>query len=388
MSFGLIANLMPLATFAATIPAIDRAWGLDASEAGWIGGIYFAGYALAVPILASATDRLDACRIFIASSLLGAAASFAFAAADGFWSGLCLRFLSGVALAGVQMPGLKLLADRAAGRARARGSAIYTSCYALGAAGSFLLAGVAEGTTGWRSTFIVSGIGPLLALAAVTLLPPPLPCAPASAPRLDFRPILRNRALMAYVLAFAGNTWEVFAVRVWFVAYLTWILGLPGNSLALPPPAVISGLASLVGFPVNIAVAELALRRGRWMIIATCIVSVLVCVALAATAGGPVRLVLPLLVLVQVTSIGDVGALTSGAVEAADAARRGAALAVYAFTGYVTAFAGPVVAGIALDRFGGVGSSTGWSAAFATIALGSAVAACAVGAARPRRDRA
>jgi len=221
-----------------------------------------------------------------AALCLSAASSLAFALADGFWTGLWLCFLSGASLAGVQMPGLKLLADRTSGRARARGSAIYTSCYALGAAGSFLLAGVAEGFSAWRSTFVVSGIGPLLALAVIPLLPPVLKDAAAAAPRLDFRPIFRNRALMAYVIAFAGNTWEVLAVRVWFVAYLTWILGLPGNRLALPGPAVISGLASLVGFPVNIAVAELALRYGRSMVIATCVISVLVCVALAITAGG------------------------------------------------------------------------------------------------------
>jgi hypothetical protein len=82
-------------------------------------------------------------------------------------------------------------------------------------------------------------------------------------------------------------------------------------------------------------------------------------------------------------SIGDIGAFTSGAVEAADAARRGAALAVYAFTGYVIAFASRVVAGVARDWFGDAGRSEGWSAAFAATALGSAVAACAMAAARP-----
>ncbi|MBV8288022.1 MAG: hypothetical protein JOZ35_13985 [Hyphomicrobiales bacterium] len=164
-------------------------------------------------------------------------------------------------------------------------------------------------------------------------------------------------------------------------------LGLEGGEhgarLALPEPAVISGLASLVGFPAAIAVAELALRYARSMVIATCVISVLVCVALAVTAGGCVRIVRPLLVLVllQVSSIGDVGALTIGAVEAADAARRGAALALYVFTGYVTAFAGPVIASVALDWFGGAGRPEAWSAAFAAIALGSAAAACAVGAA-------
>ena len=120
------------------LPEIRAAWGLSASQAGWIGGIYFGGYAAAVPILASLTDRIDGRRVFAASSLLGAAASLAFAAgADGFWSALTLRLLGGVALAGVHMPGLKLLADRTFGRSRARGSAVYSAFYTLGAAVSF-----------------------------------------------------------------------------------------------------------------------------------------------------------------------------------------------------------------------------------------------------------
>jgi len=183
---------------------------------------------------------------------------------------------------------------------------------------------------------------------------------------------------MAYVLAFAGNIWEVSAVRAWFVAYLAWTLSLPGNHLTLPSLAVISGLASLAGFPVSVAVAELTMHYGRAVIVATCLTSVLVCLALAATAGGPTLLVLPLLVLVQITSIADAGALSSGAVAAADPARRGTALAAYAFIGYTAAFAGPVAVGIALDLFGGAGGAMGWTAAFATMALGSTAAAWAM----------
>jgi MFS family permease len=383
LTFGLVVNLAPLATFAAVMPQITEDWGLTASEAGWIGGIYFAGYAASVPILAGVTDRIDGRWVFAGSSLLAAGASFVFAGcAHGFWTALVLRFLTGVALAGVHMPGLKLLVDRVMGRARARGTAIYTSSYALGSAGSFLVAGIVDTTFGWRGTFIISGILPLLAIAAIILLPAVAEPLPRGALALDFRPVLRDRALMAYVLAFAGNTWEVFSVRVWFVAYLAWTLSLPHNYLPLPGLAVISGLASLAGFPVSIAVAELVLRYGRRVIVATCLTSVLVCLGLAATAGGPTVVVLPLLVLAQITSIADAGALSSGAVAAADPARRGAALAAYAFTGYAAAFVGPVAVGIALDQFGGAGSPTGWTAAFATMALGSTAAAWAMRGAR------
>jgi hypothetical protein len=137
---------------------------------------------------------------------------------------------------------------------------------------------------------------------ALMLLPAASEFRRATTVALNFRPVLRDRALMAYVLAFAGNIWEVSAVRAWFVAYLAWTLSLPGHDLFLPAPAVISGLASLAAFPVSIAVAELTLRYGKQVIIATCLISVLVCLTLATTAGGPTLLVLPLLVLVQITS--------------------------------------------------------------------------------------
>jgi MFS family permease len=386
MALGLIANLVPIATFAAVLPEITPAWRLSASEAGWISGVYFAGYAAAVPILASLTDRIDGRWVFAGSSLVGAGASLAFARyADGFWLAFVLRFLSGIALAGVHMPGLKLLAERTAGRARARGSAVYTASYSLGAAVSFFIAGAADAAFGWRGAFAISGVAPIFAIFAVALLPVESTAAPIVAFTFDIRPLLRNRALMAYVLAFAGNIWEVSAVRAWFVAYLAWTLSLPHNQLHMPDPAVISGLASLAGFPVAIVVAEFALRWGLRAIVMTCIVSVVVLLALAATAGGPSIVILPLLVMAQIASLADASALASGAVAAADPARRGTALALFAFTGYTAAFIGPVAIGIALDAFGGAGSSTGWTAAFVTMALGSTAAAWAMRGARTGR---
>jgi MFS family permease len=387
--FGLVANLVPLLTFAATLREIAVDWNLSAAQSGWIGGIYFAGYATAVPLLGSLSDRIDGRRLYVASSLAGAAASFAFAAAaHGFVAALILRLIGGIAFAGVHMPGLKLLVDRVAPGRQARAAALYTSSYAMGSAGSLLIAGIVDAAFGWRATFIAGGIGPLLAIGAVALLPRAAERQGPAAPThlLEFRSLLRNRALMAHVAAFAGNTWEVFAVRVWFVAYLGWTLSLPGNALRLPPLGVVAGLASLAGLPVSIAVAEYAARHGRRRtIIATCLCSVVVCLALAATAGGPSGTVIVLLVLVQITSFADVGALAGGAVSAADPARRGAALAIYALAGYTTGFLGPVAVGLALDWFGGAASMAGWRAAFVTIALGSAVAAGAIWRA-PARD--
>ena len=140
-----MANLATQMTFAATLHEIAAAWSLDASQSGWIGGIYFAGYAIAVPFLASATDRMDGRRLYVGSALLGAAASLAFAVfTQGFVLALILRFLGGVGLAGVHMPGLNLLMDRVDRSHQGRAAGIYTSSYAAGSAVSFMIAGIVD----------------------------------------------------------------------------------------------------------------------------------------------------------------------------------------------------------------------------------------------------
>jgi MFS family permease len=110
----------------------------------------------------------------------------------------------------------------------------------------------------------------------------------------------------------------------------------------------------------------------------TCLTSVLVCLALAMTAGGNIFVVLPLLVLLQVTSFADVGALAAGAIAATTPLQRGSALGFYATMGFSSGFLGPTVTGFMLGHFGGIASATGWAGAFATMGLGSAVAGWAV----------
>src|SRR5260370_42250745 len=96
------------------------------------------------------------------------------------------------------------------------------------------------------------------------------------------------------------------------------------------------------------------------------------------TAGGSIAIVWPLLVLVQITSFADVGALGAGAVSAADPAQRGAALALYALAGFATGSLGPVAVGIVLDWSGGAANASAWMIGFLTISVGSVVAAWAV----------
>ena len=53
--------------FAALLPAFFAEWSLSHAEAGWLSGIIFGAYALAVPILLPMTDRIDARNVYISA---------------------------------------------------------------------------------------------------------------------------------------------------------------------------------------------------------------------------------------------------------------------------------------------------------------------------------
>ncbi|MDA0704336.1 MAG: MFS transporter [Proteobacteria bacterium] len=175
-----VLSILGFAAFAALLPDFFVEWGLTNTQAGWVGGIYFAGYAAAVLVLTGMTDRIDPRRVYIACALLGVAASLGFAwLADGFWSALVWRMIAGIAVAGTYMPGLKAMGERLSGVESSRALAVYTAMFGLGASLSYLVSGELGAILPWRTVFALLAIGP--AAAALVILVAARPHAPAGA---------------------------------------------------------------------------------------------------------------------------------------------------------------------------------------------------------------
>lgn len=387
LSLGLLLCLAPQMAFPAALPQISDALGLTPGEAGWVGSIFFGGYAAAIPLFSGATDRMDGRWIYIGNAAVGAAASIGFAfLANEFYSAMLFRFLGGVAFAGMNMPGLKLLADYVTGPAQRRSTAVYASAYAAGSGTSLLLAGALVETLGWEGVFVVAGFGPAIAGLMVLLFLPPPPEREHDAPTASTSALLRNRELLLHVTAFAGNTWEVFAIRVWFVGYLAWLATHTGATISASSLAMIGGLAVIAGVPASLGVSELASRFGRRRVIVLVdLFSVFVCLSLSALADGPLLACLLLAALLQITSFADVGVLSNGTVASAHPSQRGAALGLYGFIGFVSGTLGGVVVGMVVEWVAaGYGMGAAWSAGFLVMALGSTVAVLAIS--RTRQD--
>ncbi len=372
-----VLGLAGLATFPSLLPYFMEAWQLSNTEAGWLSAIYYAAYVVMVPMLTAVTDRRDARNILLASLAIGALASLGFAwGAQGFWSALVLRFLAGVSLAGIYMPGLKLLSDHTEGPRQSRYVSFYTASFSLGASLSYFMAGEVFALLDWRWSFGVAGSFTFLGALLVWLWVP-AGRMPASVSRRagqnSLRAVLRNRNTMAFVLAYAAHMWELFSMRSWMVAFLDYSRRLqPAGTLDWSPTQVVA-LINLIGLPASIAGNELCRRFGRKKVLVRIMVaSALLSAGLGFAAPLPYGVVVSLGLLYGVFVLGDSASLTAGAVASAPAGGRGATLAVHSTFGFGAAFLGPLATGIIMDILGG-NTGLAWGAAFITMGAGCAL---------------
>jgi len=375
-----ILGMLGTSSFAALLPEFQRLWGLSNTEAGWISALFFAGYVAGVPLLVGSTDRIDPRKIYLGSLGLGALASFGYAfLAQGLWSAIAFRALAGMGLAGTYMPGLKLLTDRYYGEKQGRYVAFYTAGFSFGTAVSFAFTGEIADWLGWQAPFWGAGLGSLVSFGLIWfLVPPSLDTAPRG-PLLDFRPVFRNRAAMAFVLAYAGHTYELFALRGWLVAYLIFASRQVGGSGDISYASWLTTATVLISTAASIYGAEVAASRDRRKIIGRImILSVLGAAAAGFSSGLPVWLVASLCCLYSMLIMADSAALTGGAVVSSPVHQRGATLAVHSVLGFSGAVVGPLAVGLVLDAAGGASNYFAWGLAFLAMGAGSFAALFAI----------
>ena len=374
-----VLAMTSFANFAALLPDFVVLWDLSNTEAGWIGGIYYAGYVTAVPLLVGMTDSVDSKRIYLFSIGIGVIASLGYAVlAEGFWSAMVFRFFSGVALAGTYMPGLQILNDRLSADDRQRTLPWYLSAFSLGTAASFYMTGWFGARFEWPLVFLLAGIAQLACLILVlTTVAPRKPNVLKTDDRhpLDFRPVFTNRAAVAYIWGYTGHTYELFAYRAWIVAFLAFAAAVSGTVVGSEAIATYAAVFSLVGMPASVFGAYLAMHGDRRRTVSVGMGgSVITGCSLGFLGAAPFMLVVLIAGLYSGFIMGDSAALTGGTVAAARDGERGATLAMHSVWGFSGGFLGPLMVGLVLDLAGGRHSTVGWGLAFVTMAAGSLLA--------------
>src|SRR5205807_2000402 len=137
----------------------------SSAELGWVVSAYLLGYAAAVLVVLPLTDRIRPSRVIAIGALVTALANigFAFAAHDVITAS-ALRVIAGFGLAGVYMPGVRLVAQSSDPARRGTAVGLYVAAFYLGGSLSFLATGLLLEPVGWRGAAVILGA---VALAAV-----------------------------------------------------------------------------------------------------------------------------------------------------------------------------------------------------------------------------
>ncbi len=369
MCLGQVGNLLPHVAVPSVMPQhLMPLWSLSGSEAGMMASAFAFGYMLAVPLLTTLTDRIDARGILLVGSAVTALATLAFGwFADGLWSATAIWGLVGVGFAGAYMPGLKALTDRLPAGDVSRSVTLYTSSFSFGVGLSFLVCQLVADRFGWRTAFLVSGLGPAI-MVVVCLLMPAVKPKPSARKLLDFGPVLRNRPAMGYVLGYGAHCFELYGIRTWVVAFWAFVAARKPDALPFGPVAVSVAFA-ILAMPASIFGNEAALRFGRHRALnVLMLASAVVAVAIGFSVQASPLLLLVLLLLYGLTVPANSGALTSGMAMSAEPSHRGATMAMHSTVGFGLSAVGAWAAGAMLDFAGGPASASGWFAVFMLLA--------------------
>jgi predicted MFS family arabinose efflux permease len=371
MCIGQVGNLLPhVVVPAVMVQHLMPLWGMTNSQAGLLAAAYAAGYMAAVPLLSALTDRYDARRILLMGSLCSALSTLAFAALATSWlTGMVCWALAGASFAGAYMPGLRALTDRLQAENTSRSITLYTSSYSMGVGFSFLVSQLVAEAWGWRWSFGITGLGPLM-MAFVAWQMSPVRPVPTGGHLLDVRPVLRNRPAMAYILSYGAHCFELYGFRTWIVAFWTFVIARHQGG-SLPEPVTVSFWASLLAIPASIIGNELSLRYGRQRAIAWIqVASALTALSVGLWAGGSAWVLLFLILFYAITVPADSGSLTAGMMSHAQPQFKGLTLAMHSTVGFgLSALSGWMV-GLALDSQGGAQEPRAWLAAFGVLAVG------------------
>ncbi len=373
----------------ALLPTMMPLWRMTNSEAGWVTAIFYAAYIVAVPILVTLTDRIDAKRVYLFGVGCTIAGHLLFGTfADGFWSALATRALTGIGWAGTYMTGLKLLADQVDAKLMSRAVTGHAASVGISGALSFSCASLLADNYGWNSAFLVAALSALTAWTIVALSVPrrrqPAPPSGDGLRLFDFRPVLHNRSAMAYALGYCIHTLEMSALRGWGVAFLAYVAASAGAGATQFSPTLVVTTLGLIGTAASVLGNETAIRWGRRKLISFAMTASIVVggsIGFLGTASYALAVVL-LLVYGFVVWL-DSSSLTAGTAGTAEPSRRGATLAVHSMLGYAGGFVGPLLIGFTLDLAGGM-SRVAWGAAFLVVAILMLLALLVFRAIRPR----
>jgi MFS family permease len=362
LSASLALVLLPSQLPAAALPLLRSDWNASATALGWVVGAYQLGYALAVLVVLPLTDRVRPSRVIAAGAFVTWAANILLAlAAQDVLTASAFRVLAGFGLAGVYLPGVRLVAESVDAKGRGAAVGLYVSAFYLGSSLSFFATGALLGPLGWRGAAIALGVVALAALPIAVATTRGMRASSGERARLDLA-VLRNRPLVRSIAAYTGHSWELFIVRAWLAAFLAAAFALRGLS---PTDASATGsewaaILFALGVPGVFVGGWLSDRLGRSRsALLYALGSGAISIGFGTLLFAPWPALIAVGALYTALVAADSAVYSTAVTELAPARRVGSAQALQAVAGFGIGSLGPILAGATIDL------GVGWIGPFA-----------------------
>jgi MFS family permease len=367
--------------YAGVLPLLQAEWAMSATAAGSISSAFQLGYAVSLVVLSTLADRLGARRIFLWSTAATAVATGLIPLlARGYGSGLALFTLLALVNGGTYTPGLMLVAERFAPERRGNAIGWFLAAASLGYAVSLTVTGLLVRVAGWRGTFWVLTLGPLMAtlVSAWTLRGTREGSVASGIGRLSLAEgFFKNRAALLMMTGYTFHAWEVLGMWMWTPAFLAAVLALQGRELA-SATGLGAGLAAifhLMGLVATGAGGWLSDRWGRTAVILTMLtLSGLCSFTFGWLTTAPLLVLLVVGVVYAFSAIGDSPVFSTGFTEVVDTRILGSALAVRSLAGFGAGALASLTFGTILDLTNPAGSAPRypvWGWAFSALGVGA-----------------
>ena len=362
-----IAELLGMSLWfgvSAVAPRLSVEWHLDASTAAWLTLAVQLGFVAGTltSALFNLPDVIRVRHLFALCAFGGSAVNALLAIfAHSGATAIAMRFATGVFLAGVYPPGMKIIATWfRSGRGFALG--VLIGALTLGKASPYLVNAI--GSASWRTNVVIASllaaIGGAIVLFFVHDGPFALPNQPFDLAQVTN--IFRNRGVRLANFGYFGHMWELYAMWTWAPAMIGSSVALTGSSAALADAASFAVIGC--GAIGCVAAGLLADRYGRTLVASAAMaISGACCLIIGLLYGKSAWLLLAVAAVWGASVVADSAQFSACITELGDARYIGTALTMQTCIGFL-------ITTISIRLMPLLVDAVGWSWAFVALAPG------------------
>ena len=365
LSLSMVACLSLWFVSAAILPEIVAEAALGPGRAAALSSAVQIGFVAGALGLAlhGTPDRFDPRRVLLAAALIGSAANLALLAVPtGSGAQVALRFLTGACLAGVYPVGMKIAIGWGT-RDRGLLVGLLIGSLTLGSALPHLIA--FAGGAEWRLTVLTASALAVLGglLGRLTGLGPHHARAAAFDPGALRLAWTDRRVRLAYA-GYLGHMWELYAFWAWIGVAATAAFTAPLGEAAAPAARLLAFGAIALGGLICVPAGWLADRIGKARVAQGAMaISAGAGLATALAFGGPVWLIVALVLIWGAAIVPDSAQFSALVADAAPPERAGSLMTFQTALGFTLTF-------FTVQAVPGLAATLGWPVTLALMALG------------------